>query len=378
MTERSEQSEQTPDTSPTSDRDGSGKLRLKILLCVFVVALVALGYDFLIARPGVVRAYDKVEKANVAVAGVPLERLTNADVQKLVGRQPSETYEDGPYTIELYSWTAGIPVGVKGAESRSPGLGLRTHDYYAVYAKSGEDLVFQTHFKFSIDSDDTPVAADASAEVADAGGDPALMMMGGGGGGGPGGGGPGAGRPGGGGGFDPDAIFARRDENEDGKLTGDELSGRLADRVEQLDTDKNGEISREEFDAGMQNFAGGGGGGGGFGGGRGGPGGGGPGGGGGGPGGGGPGRGSLMDNDADGDGKISKEEAPEWMQNFFDDTDSDADGFITQAEFDESRQRFGGGGRGGGGRGGPGGGNRPERPQRPEIEDDEAKDEANE
>lgn len=67
-----------------------------------------------------------------------------------------------------------------------------------------------------------------------------------------------------GGGFNPTAIFDRRDENGDGKLTGEELSGRMADRVEQLDTDKNGEISREEFEAGMPNmFAGGGPGGGG-------------------------------------------------------------------------------------------------------------------
>ena len=79
------------------------------------------------------------------------------------------------------------------------------------------------------------------------------------GGGGPGGGGPGGGGPGGGGGFDPAAIFDRRDENKDDKLTGEELSGRLQDRVAQLDTDGDGEITREEFMEGMQNaFAGGG------------------------------------------------------------------------------------------------------------------------
>jgi hypothetical protein len=79
----------------------------------------------------------------------------------------------------------------------------------------------------------------------------------------PGGGAPGGGGPGGpGGGFDPTAIFDRRDENKDGKLTGEELSGRLQDRVEQLDTDGDGEITREEFQEGMQNAFGGGGGGG--------------------------------------------------------------------------------------------------------------------
>ncbi|MHC4404468.1 MAG: efflux RND transporter periplasmic adaptor subunit [Planctomycetota bacterium] len=87
----------------------------------------------------------------------------------------------------------------------------------------------------------------------------------------------------------------------------------------------------------------------------------------GGPGGGegrGPGSGrSLMDNDKDGDGKVSRDEAPERMRDFFDRLDSNGDGFIDSAEIEEMRSRFGrgsGGGPPGGGsgrgRGGPGGG----------------------
>jgi collagen type III alpha len=66
-----------------------------------------------------------------------------------------------------------------------------------------------------------------------------------------------------------------------------------------------------------------------------------------------------MQMDQDGDGKVSKDEAPEQMQNFFDRLDGNADGFIDKAEADEMRRRFGRGGRGGGppGEGGvPGGG----------------------
>ena len=107
------------------------------------------------------------------------------------------------------------------------------------------------------------------------------------------------------------------------------------------------------------------------GGGPGGPGGGGPGGeggegggpGAGGPGGQGGGRGGMnpMQFDADKDGKVSREEAPEPMRNFFDRMDSNSDGFIDAEEVASMRRRFSeGGGQGGpGGSGGPGGGGPP-------------------
>lgn len=70
---------------------------------------------------------------------------------------------------------------------------------------------------------------------------------------------------------------------------------------------------------------------------------------------------SFSESDADGDGKLSSDEAPEWMQNAFDRIDANSDGFVDQAELAEmrSRMRAAGGGRGPGGPGGPGGGARP-------------------
>lgn len=105
------------------------------------------------------------------------------------------------------------------------------------------------------------------------------------GGGGPSGGPGGFGRPGGfggpggpggpGGGFDPQAIFAQRDADGDGKLTGDEISERMRGRLEEIDTDGDGAVTLEEFQASMSRFrqGGPGGGPGGAGGGPGGPGG---------------------------------------------------------------------------------------------------------
>ena len=84
----------------------------------------------------------------------------------------------------------------------------------------------------------------------------------------------------------------------------------------------------------------------------------------GGPGAGGPGGGGAggrmnpLQFDKDGDGKVSKEEAPPQMQERFDMMDTNGDGFIDRADMDALRQRFqqgGGPGGPGGGPGGPGG-----------------------
>ncbi|REK12903.1 MAG: efflux RND transporter periplasmic adaptor subunit [Planctomycetota bacterium] len=68
----------------------------------------------------------------------------------------------------------------------------------------------------------------------------------------------------------------------------------------------------------------------------------------------------LMSADADGDGKVSREEAPEQVQNFFDRIDSDSDGFISSSEAAAAaaarkrmQEQAAGGGPGGPGRGGP-------------------------
>lgn len=180
--------------------------------------------------------------------------------------------------------------------------------------------------------------------------------------GGFGGGGPG---DAGGGGA---AFFNRQDANKDGRLTGDELSGRLADRLEELDTDGDGAISPEEYGAGMQG-SGAGGGPGGFGGGRGGPGG----------GGGGFDPSAIFDRrDENEDGKLTGDELSGRLADRAEELDKDSDGAVSREEFEEGMQSMfaggGGGGRGPGagggfGRGARGPDNRPKRPARPEFDE---------
>lgn len=77
----------------------------------------------------------------------------------------------------------------------------------------------------------------------------------------------------------------------------------------------------------------------------------------------------LEQYDKDNDGKISKEEAPEQMQAFFDTVDKDGDGFLSKEEMDA----MGGFGRGRGGNRGNRGG-QPEQPEKPKEEPKDGED----
>jgi len=49
----------------------------------------------------------------------------------------------------------------------------------------------------------------------------------------------------------------RADANKDGKLSGDELPPFMRDRLEQIDTNKDGSIDKTELEAGMARMRGG-------------------------------------------------------------------------------------------------------------------------
>ena len=177
-------------------------------------------------------------------------------------------------------------------------------------------------------------------------------------GGGRGGEGGGGARGGGGrrGGFD----WMQYDKDGDGKIAKDEAPEQMQRFFDRVDGNSDGALDSSEIEA-MTNRSrsrGGGGGQGGGGGGRGGEGGGRGGEGGGSQGAGGGQRRSLMTYDSDGDGKVSKDEAPERMRDFFDRMDPNGDGFIDASEIESMRSRFGGGQGGQGGQGGGGGGDR--------------------
>lgn len=183
-----------------------GTLRQIILFCLLGVMLVALAYDYRIARPNVEKAFDQIVHLNdqMNLSAKPTPTL-NSDIRKEIGRDPARVYSEGPYRIEVFSWTSGLP--------------FRTHDLFAVYVPNGNDLVFMRHYKFALPDNelDSPKPQPAEGEVTAMPAPPVGMTMdddGAGGRGGPGGEGGGRGGPGGGGGGRPQRPSGEdQDEN---------------------------------------------------------------------------------------------------------------------------------------------------------------------
>ncbi len=252
------------DSTKQSDHP-SGGVRSKVLVGILGLGLVALAYDYAVARPAVETAYNAIAARSTEVNAKSTEVFTDSDVRKLIGKEPSKTFNDANGdVVEVFSWRSGLPI--------------KTHDLFAVYKPNGGKNLFYRHAKYKyeasgevsdfsvsrvIDNDDEAVDDAATAEM-----DAQYAGEQSGGGGGRGGEGGGGQR--GGGGWDPEAMFTENDTDGDGFLKDDEISDRMRENLAAIDTDGDGAVSKEEMmarsaarrDGGGQRGGGGGGGGG--------------------------------------------------------------------------------------------------------------------
>lgn len=99
----------TPASAPP--RGGAQRIVRIVLFAILGLAIAALGYDQLLARPRNEDEFAKVQKLvetkNLNPASKP---ITNKDVRDLIGRDPSRTVEKDFYAMEFYTWPRGLPI----------------------------------------------------------------------------------------------------------------------------------------------------------------------------------------------------------------------------------------------------------------------------
>ena len=145
--------------SDAQAKPSGGRTLFRIVIFVLLVLmLLAVAQDRLRARPNVEAAYNQVESL-VQTINLSAENraTTSTDVQEALGREPDDVMQEGPFTVEVYSWRAGLP--------------WRTHDYYVVYApaKDNKRLFVMSHYKYALDREDLQYITRAPAESSDEG-----------------------------------------------------------------------------------------------------------------------------------------------------------------------------------------------------------------
>ena len=123
------------DSSKQDAKAGTSNVRQFVLIGLLVLLVIALVYDYKVVRPSVDAAYDQIAEESMLKNMRSTEVFTNADVQQLLDKTPSRTFEEpnGNF-VEVYSWRSGLPI--------------RTHDLFAVYKKNGEIWLFDHHTKY--------------------------------------------------------------------------------------------------------------------------------------------------------------------------------------------------------------------------------------
>lgn len=97
-------------SSPTGGQDALVRRVVRIvLIALLFLALIALAYDHLVARPRNQAEFDLIQQLVDAKNANPLSKpITNKDVQEALGRAPSRTEEKDFYTLEFYTWPRGV------------------------------------------------------------------------------------------------------------------------------------------------------------------------------------------------------------------------------------------------------------------------------
>ena len=95
----------------TRGPSSAARKRQMILFTILILGVIALLWEFRVARPKSEQAYEAVQnmlKTNYAGAGEVTN--TNEDVKKLIGKAPAQTIPRDQHAVEVYKWRRGLPI----------------------------------------------------------------------------------------------------------------------------------------------------------------------------------------------------------------------------------------------------------------------------
>jgi hypothetical protein len=146
----------SPDLSvpplPAKATSSASGIRPLVLFGLLGLMLLALWYDYKVARPAVEDAYARIGQLNTDINSRGGKKyMTNQDVQNELKRAPIDTFTKNGYMVEVYGWRSGLPT--------------KTHKYYAVY-QDGMPFIFLKHYQNVMEMDELKdLVSDAPQEA---------------------------------------------------------------------------------------------------------------------------------------------------------------------------------------------------------------------
>ncbi len=123
---------------PVQDVSHVARIRRWLLFALLGVMVIAIVYDYVIARPAVAIAYDQITVESRFRNSQANQTFSNQDMHKLMGRAPSRKFQDGSHLVEVYDFTSGIPG--------------RPHQLFTVFTVNGDSHLFYRHAKFAYET----------------------------------------------------------------------------------------------------------------------------------------------------------------------------------------------------------------------------------
>lgn len=121
-----------------SESASTSNKRSIVLFVLLAIMIVAITYDYKVARPAVEQAYDSVVQRNIEINADPTAMLTPEIVADLLAKTPVSKFQDGVDQVEVYAYSGGLP--------------FKPHNLYIIYRDTPSGLLMSRAAKFVYDS----------------------------------------------------------------------------------------------------------------------------------------------------------------------------------------------------------------------------------